>query len=330
MQPGQVQWDPLTGMPDTRYGMPTENVGPQWQYHAQGLIRQRQQALWGDAANSINRGINLTQSYRPGGSAAMASGLFQNQASIYANQAANLQEPDLLFAWRDHKQFQARKQARRAGELQAIIGGVTAIAALGTGGAALGAAGLGFGLGRSMGGGGEQTGAEQSPPGQPGPYAEGYAMPTNNPMEAEATQMSQFGPYESPPPATQTSIPFNYRSQQAGGYRQPPEGAGGGGGTAMSTMAPSGGGGGGSKGAPGGGRGGPGGAPDGFGGGGGGGSFGYDGRVDGPAATAASMQRDPAMQSVMLREMASDQNYAQSTYLMASSARRRLLEAQVA
>lgn len=167
---GAPQFDatgrPIGPMPGAAYGL-------DWQYEADRRTEQRKQALWGDAQNVMRQGADLMQTYRPGGSAALASGIFQNRGSMYGTQAMNTESPDLLMGYRERKQQEADAERKKAERLGATMGLVQA------GAAVLGAATGGFGgaLAGGMAG-----------------MAAGQAVGGTNPMQQPAYQVGQSGP----------------------------------------------------------------------------------------------------------------------------------------
>ena len=220
--PDQLRWDPTTGMPINAAGPPANEVALQYQYKSQELIRQRQQALWGDAANVLGQGADLLQSYRPGGSAALASGIYGQRANVYQNQAASLTEPDLMSIYREDKQIQAERAARRARNLQIGLGiaqmGASLIGGGMAGGAAAGglSAGQGLGLaqmGQPVQGGGVQAGPgiatggvypagtlpQPAPVSASGPYSGGYQMPATAMATAGPSMQGSYGAGGAPP-----------------------------------------------------------------------------------------------------------------------------------
>lgn len=120
--PGAAQFD-STGRPIG--AMPGSSNALEWQYEADRRTEQRRQALWGDAQNVMRQGSDLMQTYRPGGSAALASGIFQNRASMYGTQAMNTESPDLMMGYRERQQQKAdaeRKQSQRLNTIMQIAG----------------------------------------------------------------------------------------------------------------------------------------------------------------------------------------------------------------
>ena len=150
--------------------MPAAETALAWQYEADRRTEQRKQALWGDAQNVMRQGTDLMQTYRPGGSAALASGMYQNRGAMYANQSMATETPDLLMRYREKAAYDAEskaEQAARDAKHQAntamavqLAGTVIGAAAGGVGGAALGAAAGGLVASRT----GGDSGAASAPP----------------------------------------------------------------------------------------------------------------------------------------------------------------------
>lgn len=156
-QPGAPGWD-AQGFPEGR--MPIGDYAFDWQHEAERRAQQRRDSLWGDANQALQHGMDLFQSYRQGGSAALASGLFQSQANLLGTQAQTIQAPDLLSRYRAEEQRNAdedRQRAERLGMAMALGG-----AALGAAGGGLGSASLtGLGAGMSAAGGAVSAGQQQ-------------------------------------------------------------------------------------------------------------------------------------------------------------------------
>ena len=142
-----TQWD-ASGRPIGQ--MPYGKTALDWQYEADRRTEMRKQALWGDAQNVMRQGTDLMQTYRPGGSAALASGIYQNRGAMYGNQAMSTESPDLLMRYREEKQKEAddeRRAAEKSAQKQAMVMGLVQAGATvagaylgGVGGAAAAAA----------------------------------------------------------------------------------------------------------------------------------------------------------------------------------------------
>lgn len=299
--------DPATGMPIGGVGPPAHELALNYQYRAQDWARQRQNALWGDAQGSISQGIDLLQSYRPGGSAALASGMFGQRANLYAGQAASIQEPDLMSAYREDKEIQAEREAKRAARFQQIMGVVQTAA--GIAGMAAGAPPVGGSLLGSPQG---QAFAQQGGPpmGTPGPggttmMGPGYGYPGSNALGPQygtpgVGGYSSQGPYA---PAMSGGGGGGMPAPVHGGGARAPQGGGpqgggpqGGGGTAMAQAGPS------------------------------GAVAGGDGNFTGQAVAAARMNSPigQLVEPMMVEEMADDPQQLSFTNLVVMSARSRL------
>lgn len=126
-----VRWDE-NGNPIGLEGPPQGDAAYQFQFQAEMRARQRQAALWGDAQNQMNQGLRLFQSYRPGGSAALASGFFQHSADLYAQQAQGVTAPDLLAERRKQAIDSANRYAGKNERFSKWISGInTAVSLIG-------------------------------------------------------------------------------------------------------------------------------------------------------------------------------------------------------
>jgi len=118
------QWDeagfPVGPMPRGKYSL-------DYQYEANRRAESQRRALWGDAQNSMRQGLDLFQSYRPGGSAAAASGMFGQKAGLYATQALNTSAPDLLIDWREQIRQRAEENANELNRNAQLITGLSAL-----------------------------------------------------------------------------------------------------------------------------------------------------------------------------------------------------------
>lgn len=122
------QWDeagfPVGPMPRGKYAL-------DYQYEANRRAEQHRRVLWGDAQNSMKQGLDLFQTYRPGGSAAAASGMFGQKAGLYATQALNTSAPDLLIDWREQIRARAEEKADTMNRNSQLITGLSAFNILG-------------------------------------------------------------------------------------------------------------------------------------------------------------------------------------------------------
>lgn len=128
------------GLPTIPGTIPWTASAMNWQdMHNQAVWAYRQRLMRG-ATDYLTGSLGNLQSFRPGGAAAMESGVY-GQLAGNLMQRAQLTEPlDLLSSWREQKDFEARRRGRRSAQLSAaanVIGtlGAAAITAA-TGGAA--------------------------------------------------------------------------------------------------------------------------------------------------------------------------------------------------
>src|SRR5574338_1289439 len=153
-------------------GLPGSDIAPEVQLMAEAKAARRNLAL---ARQGLSQGMNALQagqetlsSYRPGGAAALTSGLFQSQADLaFRGALAQQQEaPDLMFRYDERKQKSAEAKAKSA----ALTSGLISLAgtAIGAGlTAATGGAAAPVALGLSFGGQGNPNQYPQ-PIGPPG------------------------------------------------------------------------------------------------------------------------------------------------------------------
>lgn len=115
-QNNQVTFDE-TGRPIVN-NRPIHRPGADYALDYQYLVEQeaerRRLGLWSDAQNMLRQGLDLFQSYRPGGSAALASGMFNQSASLYGTQALNTFAPDMLSEYRNKQLEDAKRERERA------------------------------------------------------------------------------------------------------------------------------------------------------------------------------------------------------------------------
>ncbi len=174
--PWQVEWDPVTMRPK-EFDVPaggSDVDALDYQAHAERLAQQRREQLFSDAQGSYRTAESIFSNYRPGGAQALASGLYQNRANLYAQQAAMVEAPDLLPHMRNHEQVMAAREQKRAARMQQVMGivslGASALTAGLTG--APGAAPNTAGQAATPGGAGVQSypagAGQQGAPTQPG------------------------------------------------------------------------------------------------------------------------------------------------------------------
>jgi len=121
--PNAPAWD-AAGFPEGP--MPKGKFALDYQYEANRRAEQRRQVLWGDAQGSMQQGMDLFQSYRPGGAAAAASGMYGQKAGLSATQALNTAAPDLLIDWREQIRARAEEKADELNRNAQLITGLSA------------------------------------------------------------------------------------------------------------------------------------------------------------------------------------------------------------
>ncbi len=135
----EIQWDPKTGMPIGLTGAVDPRNALAYQQHANELTATRNQGRRNDAAAFLEQATTQSQTFRPGGYAAMGAGLWSQRAQLaFGDQ---IEAPDLLAGYRERKSVDAANAQRRAAKMNFASGLLTAgIPLLGGGGAAAPAA----------------------------------------------------------------------------------------------------------------------------------------------------------------------------------------------
>lgn len=134
--PSEVGWDPVTGMP---YGpIPKGTLALRYQERAEAVARQREAALWNDAHRSMQLAEQGLTQYRNNAASVLRSGVYRDQAQLFANQAQTIEAPDLLGGFREEQRQaalrRARKDRQRAERTQLITSLVGVAASLVTSG----------------------------------------------------------------------------------------------------------------------------------------------------------------------------------------------------
>lgn len=198
--PYSLEWDPNTGMPIGLTGPPSARMAGRYQYRAEEIAAQRRSALQQGAMATMGQGMNLFESFRPGGAAQLAQGQFAQKAGMMLGTAAMIEAPDMLFNYREDAARRAERAAKKARDASifgsivqaaatiggAVIGGPAgAVAGSAVGGAAGGAAGAQMGRMGAPGGGAAAEIAGPSYPTAPtGPISPGISgLPANIPSE---------------------------------------------------------------------------------------------------------------------------------------------------
>lgn len=192
--PYSLEWDSQTGMPIGMKGPPSAAMAGRYQYRAEEIAAQRRAALQQGAMATMGQGMNLFESFRPGGAAQLAQGQFAQKAGMMLGTAAMIEAPDMLFNYREDAARRAERAAKKARDAQifgsiiqaaatiggAVIGGPAGAVAGSVAGGAAGGAVSGASAGAQMGrmaapGGGAAM--EGAPPAVGGPVG---AAPTTS------------------------------------------------------------------------------------------------------------------------------------------------------
>lgn len=175
--PYAISWDPETGLPVGLRGPPGEAQGLRYQFRADELTRQRNVRQRQAAQGYLDQAVRMSESFRPGGFAAVNAGLYSQKAQLAFND--QMESPDMLSQYRSDEAANARRRTRNAGYLAAAgsllgsaVGAATSIAAGGMAGGPAPTAGAPPGLALS---------APVSLAARAGPEAGLPAAPTANP-----------------------------------------------------------------------------------------------------------------------------------------------------
>lgn len=134
--PYSLEWDPQTGMPIGLKGPPSAAMAGRYQYRAEEIAAQRRASLQQGALGTMNQGMNLFESFRPGGAAQLAQGQFAQKAGMQLGIAAMTEAPDMLFNYREDAARRAERAAKKARDAN-IFGSIVQAAAT-IGGAVIG------------------------------------------------------------------------------------------------------------------------------------------------------------------------------------------------
>lgn len=227
-------YGPITATgPTANYQAPAEIAGDVQLQHDVAVQRYNQ-SLAQNAQGYLRQGLDLFQSYRPGGAASLASGQYGQLAQ--ATLAGRLEPLDLMHEYRKEAADKAADRQKQAAQIQAaaqIIGTVVGAAAGGPAGAAVGGAAGNYlgGLASPTGGSGDVgyagSGGAYSTMLQGGAYPGGAQQASARPMQAQQGRGTYEGPYS----------PAESQYDGGGGV----QGSAGGGGTAQATLSGSGG-----------------------------------------------------------------------------------------
>lgn len=134
--PYSLEWDQQTGLPIGMKGPPSARMAGRYQYRAEEIAAQRRAALQQGALGTMNQGMNLFESFRPGGAAQLAQGQFAQKANMQLGIAAMTEAPDMLFNYREDAARRAERAAKKARDAN-IFGSIVQAAAT-IGGAVIG------------------------------------------------------------------------------------------------------------------------------------------------------------------------------------------------
>lgn len=137
--------DPETGQLIGAPGPVPANIGLKWQDIHQQAIWNYRQRLMGASTDYLKGALGNLQRSRPGGGAALESGLYQSLSGNLLQRASMTQPMDLLGDYRRDAEAQARRRARNASYLQ-LAGSLAGAAITGLAG------GMGGGAGTAMAG----------------------------------------------------------------------------------------------------------------------------------------------------------------------------------
>lgn len=154
--------------------LPGHVSGPELQHISSRTVGRRNAQLMRDALGTLKGGLGNLRSYRPGGAAAMSSGLYQNMAQVLQN--SRTYAPDIVSPGQyEYARKRARRKAKQA-RSRGRIGAGARLLATGAGaaiGASMGMPMLGAQIGGIVGGGlqegitaGDESGQQPSAPGQ--------------------------------------------------------------------------------------------------------------------------------------------------------------------
>lgn len=124
---GPEQWardhrvDPNTGELIGPSGLVPSTYGRRVQAEHDRAVWRRRQQLMQDGVNYQKGALNLLQSYRPGGGAALESGVYTQLGQMQFQRAQMTQPMDFLSDLRRHEGAQAASRANRASERQVAV-----------------------------------------------------------------------------------------------------------------------------------------------------------------------------------------------------------------
>jgi hypothetical protein len=150
--------DPTTGTPLSGQH-PGKMIAPDAQLGAEAWARWRENQLYGRGQRALQNQQRYLAANRPGSAAAYFSPMASQQAQMYAQQASQVEAPDLMYRYREFHNQRAEAKAKKAALTQMAVG-----AGMVVGGAVLTATGAGapLGVGLMAGGAGMMANSQQT------------------------------------------------------------------------------------------------------------------------------------------------------------------------
>lgn len=218
-----ANYGPVGAMGPSANYQPPEEIAPDVQLQHEKAVQQYNTGLAQQGTGYLRQGMDLFQSYRPGGAASLASGQYQGLANSVLQ--GRVQPLDLLFNYRRDQAAAAAHRQANAGLVQGagtLIGGAIGAVAGGGVGAAAGA-GIGNAAGGLLGNaayGGQGAGALTTPlPSGGVPQGQG-GYTVSGQSGTVPTAQAQFGPSGTTPgQIQQDAAAWGATPQGAGGYQ---------------------------------------------------------------------------------------------------------------
>lgn len=133
--PDEVEWDPETGMPVGLNGAPDPKYALAYQQKANEIAARHNANSRNDAQTYLAQGMRSSETFRPGGYGAIASGMYSQRANAaFQNQ---YDPADMMAGSRDMAIQQQRADQKKAQTLGYVNTAVKLVAAYYTGGASL-------------------------------------------------------------------------------------------------------------------------------------------------------------------------------------------------
>lgn len=131
--PRRVSWDPNAMLPRD-FEVAHKNVAPEFQAYSERLAEAARQRMFRSAQGAYRTAQSIFSNYRPGGAQMLASGLMQQRAQTFIQQAEMTQAPDMMGDYRRDAEHQARVAAKRAGRMSMAMGALSLGASVATAG----------------------------------------------------------------------------------------------------------------------------------------------------------------------------------------------------